>query len=160
MLTLLTIANRRAARVETLAEASGRLDALRITLRLSKHLGFLSNGGYDSLSQGVDEVGRMLGGWVKYESRKPAAPEAAPNLLPVPKALRPARQRRSVGVLYTMTSPTVERYLRLKLEHPQAIVFVTVGAFCQCLRQPRQTRSPQGEGLRIPLGTATLRDPS
>jgi DNA mismatch repair protein MutS len=30
-----------------------------------------------------------------------------------------------------MRSPTIERYLRLKLEHPQAVVFVTTGAFCQ-----------------------------
>ncbi len=132
MLTLLTIANRRAAREETLAEASGRLDALRITLRLSKHLGFLSNGGYESLSLGVDEVGRMLGGWVKYESRKPAVRAEPPDASPaLPQALRAARQPRAGGVRYTMTSPTVERYLRLKLEHPRAIVFVTVGAFCQ-----------------------------
>jgi len=30
-----------------------------------------------------------------------------------------------------MKSPTVERYLRAKLEHPRAVVFVTVGVFCQ-----------------------------
>jgi DNA mismatch repair ATPase MutS len=30
-----------------------------------------------------------------------------------------------------MTSPTIEKYLRLELEHPQAVVFVTGGAFCQ-----------------------------
>jgi DNA mismatch repair ATPase MutS len=30
-----------------------------------------------------------------------------------------------------MRSPTVEKYLRAKLEHPRAIVFVSTGAFCQ-----------------------------
>jgi hypothetical protein len=50
MLVLRTVANRRTEKGETLAEASGRLDALRITLRLSKRLGFLSNGGYEWLS--------------------------------------------------------------------------------------------------------------
>jgi len=30
-----------------------------------------------------------------------------------------------------MTSPTIEKYLRLKVARPQAVVFVTVGAFCQ-----------------------------
>lgn len=30
-----------------------------------------------------------------------------------------------------MTSPTVDKYLRVKLDHPEAIVFITVGAFCQ-----------------------------
>jgi hypothetical protein len=47
MLVLLTVANRRSQKSESLVEASGRLDALRITLRLSKRLGFLSNGGYE-----------------------------------------------------------------------------------------------------------------
>jgi hypothetical protein len=45
MLVSLAVANRRADRTETLREASGRLDALRITLRLSKRLGFVSNAG-------------------------------------------------------------------------------------------------------------------
>ena len=133
MLTLLTVANRRAQKDETLAEASGRLDALRIALRLSKRLGFLSNGGYEDLSQGVDEVGRMLGGWLKHEARKEAARATVPDQPPpLPPALRPPpRPRRAGGVRYTMTSPTVEKYLRIKLDHPRALVFVTVGAFCQ-----------------------------
>ncbi len=42
-----------------------------------------------------------------------------------------APKKRSSGVRYTMRSPTIERYLRLKLEHPRSIVFVAVGAFCQ-----------------------------
>ena len=45
MLVLFTVANRRHDKAETLAEASGRLDALRIALRLSHRVGFLSNGG-------------------------------------------------------------------------------------------------------------------
>jgi hypothetical protein len=61
------LANRRTERLATLSDAGGRLDALRITLRLSKRLGFLSNGGYERLCGGVDEIGRMLGGWLKYE---------------------------------------------------------------------------------------------
>jgi hypothetical protein len=64
MLVSLTVANRRTDRAETLREASGRLDALRITLRLGRRLGFVSNGGYADLAQGADEVGRMLGGWL------------------------------------------------------------------------------------------------
>jgi DNA mismatch repair protein MutS len=30
-----------------------------------------------------------------------------------------------------MTSPTIERYLRVKLAHPGAVVFLVVGSFCQ-----------------------------
>jgi len=120
MLVSLTVANRRSDRAETLREASGRLDALRITLRLGRRLGFVSNGGYADLAQGADEVGRMLGGWLKHEQGGAAAPASAP----------PPR-RRPGGVRYTMRSPTIERYLRLKLEHPRAVVFLTAGAFCQ-----------------------------
>lgn len=130
MLVSLTVANRRVEKTETLHEASGRLDALRITLRLSKRLGFVSNGGYEDLSKNADEVGRMLGGWLRYEkagSGGRGKPMESPAL--VDRAA--ASKKRSGGVRYTMTSPTVEKYLRSKLEHPQAVVFVTVGAFCQ-----------------------------
>ena len=126
MLVSLTVANRRADKTETLREASGRLDALRITLRLGRHLGFVSHGGYEDLSKGADEVGRMLGGWLKYEQGGTATPVGAP-----PPAIAASPKKRAGGVRYTMRSPTVERYLRRKLEHPRAIVFVTVGAFCQ-----------------------------
>ena len=127
MLVSLTVANRRLEKAETLREASGRLDALRITLRLGKHLGFVSNGGYADLSKGADEVGRMLGGWLKYEQEGGTARSgsSAPGVEHVP-----APKKRG-GVRYTMRSPTIERYLRLKLEHPRSVVFVTVGAFCQ-----------------------------
>ena len=146
MLVSLAAANRRPDKAATLDEASGRLDALRITLRLGKRLGFVSNGGYEELSKNADEVGRMLGGWLKHEkpgSGKAAAPPPAParggedtppmappEESPSRHAPVPERKRRG-GVRYTMTSPTVERYLRLKLQSPQSVVFVTVGAFCQ-----------------------------
>ena len=134
MLVLLTVANRRREKVETLAEASGRLDALRITLRLSKRLGFLSNGGYERLSETADEVGRMLGGWVKHEAAVPLVQESsdvdAPVACPQPER-PPAVRRRAGGVRYMMSSPTIEKYLRAKLNHPDALVLVPVGAFCQ-----------------------------
>jgi hypothetical protein len=132
MLVSLTVANRRSRKDEALEEASGRLDALRITMRLSKRLGYLSNGGYEDLSRVADEVGRMLGGWIKYESAASAATSA--NLPSVPMAIRPqprSAARRSGGVRYTMTSPTIEKYLGSKLEHPQAVVFLAIGVFCQ-----------------------------
>jgi hypothetical protein len=131
MLVLMTVANRRAEKGETLAEASGRLDALRITLRLSKRLGFLSNGGYEELSRVLDEVGRMLGGWLKHEARHDDSNAGFAEPPTPPREPYAAVRRRTGGVRYTMKSPTVEKYLRLKLEHPRAVVFVTVGAFCQ-----------------------------
>jgi len=121
LLALLTVANRLRERAGSLAEASGRLDAVRIALRLSHQLGFLSHGGYEQLTLVADEVGRMLGGWIKHVAagteaeRPPAGPPA----------------KRLGGSRYTMTSPTIEKYLRAKLDHPQALVVVGVGAFFQ-----------------------------
>ncbi len=161
LLTLLTVANRRERKREGLAEASGRLDALRVGLRLSNRMGWLSNGGYERLTFVADEVGRMLGGWLKYEARQgelpleaaargggspegsgagergeSAAPssEAAPARAADPGPAHPGAataRRRVGGVRYTMTSPTIDRYLRVKLEHPEAVVFIAVGAFFQ-----------------------------
>src|SRR5439155_12315071 len=90
MLVLLTVANRRTEKGETLAEASGRLDALRITLRLSQRLGFLSNGGYERLSGTAEEGGRMLGGWPKHEAASETPPPpTAPAAPAVQAADRP-----------------------------------------------------------------------
>jgi len=131
MLVSVTVANRRANKMENLEDASGRLDALRITLRLSKRLGFVSNVGYEDLSKGADEVGRMLGGWLKYEKPAGDAGAQVPSARDEAAADRPAVKKRTGGVRYTMTSPTVERYLRLKLANQRSVVFITVGAFCQ-----------------------------
>ncbi len=90
MLVVLTVANRRDDKRQALGEASGRLDALRITLRLSKQLGYLSNGGYEQLARVADEVGRMLGGWIKYEER----PAATRPRVVTPRALRQPQPRR------------------------------------------------------------------
>lgn len=130
MLACLTIANRRAEKQASLAEASGRLDALRITLRLATRLGFLSNGGYARLSGMADEVGRMLGGWLKYEDGVGAS-RGIGGAAESTAAERPPRPSRPRGVRYTMTSRAIEQYLRLKLEHPEAIVFIKAGAFYQ-----------------------------
>jgi len=123
LLTLVT-ANRRRDKVPDLEEASGTVDALRIALRLSTRLSLLSHKGYEGLSMELDEIGRMLGGWLKQSAMASAdTPEARPA---VPDA--PAKRPRA-PVRYRMTSPQVERYLRAKLGHAQDIVFVKSGVF-------------------------------
>jgi hypothetical protein len=72
MMVLLTVANRRTEKGACLAEASGRFDALRITLRLSQRLGFLSHGGYERFSGVADEVQGILGGSLRYEADRRA----------------------------------------------------------------------------------------
>jgi hypothetical protein len=45
--------------------ADVELDKLRLYLRLSQELGYLSFGGYEHVSRMVVEVGRLLGAWRK-----------------------------------------------------------------------------------------------
>ncbi|MCC6850115.1 MAG: hypothetical protein IT294_16575 [Deltaproteobacteria bacterium] len=66
------------------------------------------------------------GNWTPIFGSSPPTP-AGESARP---AARPEPPRQG-GVRYTMTSPTIARYLRLRLEHPEAIVFLTSGAFCQ-----------------------------
>lgn len=46
-----------------LARVDAALARLRVLLRLCHRRRVLSGGGYEALSQDVDEVGRMVGGW-------------------------------------------------------------------------------------------------
>ena len=55
-------ASRRAA----LAEADIRLAQLRALLRLAHARTMLDHRGYEHLSRGLDECGRMLGGWREH----------------------------------------------------------------------------------------------
>jgi len=52
-------------RNEWLCAASEELDALRILVRLSVRLRFLSQRQYGFFAEASDEIGRMLGGWLK-----------------------------------------------------------------------------------------------
>lgn len=55
----------------TLQEMDVELVKLRHYLRLSHELGFLPPKKYEMLSRMVDEIGRMLGGWIKYTAENP-----------------------------------------------------------------------------------------
>jgi len=46
-----------------------RLEKLRILLRLCHRLKYLSHQGYEHASRSLNEVGRMLGGWIKQQER-------------------------------------------------------------------------------------------
>ena len=45
-----------------------KLEKLRYRIRLSHDFRFISNKQYGQLSEKVDEIGRMLGGWIKKET--------------------------------------------------------------------------------------------
>ncbi|MBI4157288.1 diversity-generating retroelement protein Avd [Candidatus Woesebacteria bacterium] len=52
-------------KIEALEEASNKLNVLRFFIRLSKDVKILDTKKYISLQEKLDEIGRMLGGWIK-----------------------------------------------------------------------------------------------
>ena len=72
------IANQKKEKQASLVEASVKLDILRIFIRLSKDLRLLDLKKYETLSSHIVEIGRMLGGWIKYEKEKMTPKEGAP----------------------------------------------------------------------------------
>lgn len=82
----------------SLTQLDIRHEQLRMLVRLAHELGyfaFRAGAGqetgaaraehrYLTLSRHIDELGRMIGGWLREEKRKAAAPETAPSLAPPP----------------------------------------------------------------------------
>lgn len=82
----------------SLTQLDIRHEQLRMLVRLAHELGyfgFRDGAGKDSgatraehryltLSRQIDELGRMIGGWIKEDRRKAAAPAAAASLAPPP----------------------------------------------------------------------------
>lgn len=87
-----------------------RLDALRITLRLTKQLAFLSSKGYEVLSQDLAEIGRMLGGWLKESAGRVAEDVSGDFSEQSPRPAGRGKRQKGQAVRYTMTSPKVEAY--------------------------------------------------
>ncbi|MDQ5949429.1 MAG: hypothetical protein QG551_39 [Patescibacteria group bacterium] len=57
-----------AGKVVMLEKASVKLNVLRFFIRLMKELKSLDNKKYVALQEMIDEIGRMLGGWIKSSS--------------------------------------------------------------------------------------------
>lgn len=62
-------ANASRSKLPILYEASVDLDTLRILLRLAKDLKFLSIRQYAFAAEAVNEVGKLLGGWIRSNTR-------------------------------------------------------------------------------------------
>ena len=54
-----------------LAQANLTLETLRFQMRLAKDLQCLRLNSYTHASRVIDEIGRMIGGWLKSGSVKP-----------------------------------------------------------------------------------------
>ncbi len=58
-------ARRREERLAHLRAADGHLDVVRLYLRLAHHWRWLSSGQHEHVSGMVEEIGRLLGGWLR-----------------------------------------------------------------------------------------------
>jgi hypothetical protein len=60
------------ARDQSLANANLGLDRLRIFIRLSQELRLIDMKRYEHAARGIDDIGRMVGGWAKAHRAKTA----------------------------------------------------------------------------------------
>jgi four helix bundle protein len=65
ILRLIIVANRRYFKKTTMQELDAELDILRSQIRIAMELQFLPFQKYEVWSRHVDEIGRMVGGWMK-----------------------------------------------------------------------------------------------
>ena len=61
----ITVANHRRKKLPLLRAADEELLALRVFLRLSHDLKFISTSSYEYAIRQMEEAGKMLGGWIK-----------------------------------------------------------------------------------------------
>lgn len=59
------------AKAAVLRRANLRLEKLRVLLRLSHGRRYLAHGSYEHAARSIDEVGRMIGGWLKQQEGRP-----------------------------------------------------------------------------------------
>lgn len=65
LLRLIVLCNKRYYKKTTLQDLDVELDLLRAQVRLAKALGYLDFKKYEHWAKLNDEIGRMLGGWLK-----------------------------------------------------------------------------------------------
>lgn len=65
LLRLIVICNRRYHKKTTMQDLDAELDLLRSQLRLATDLGYLPFRKYEVWSRHADEIGRMIGGWLR-----------------------------------------------------------------------------------------------
>ena len=63
----------RGEKIILVKQATAKLDFIKFFLQLAWEQKFLDNKKYDALSAPLDEIGKMLGGWLKQLSQKTPA---------------------------------------------------------------------------------------
>lgn len=70
LLALVITANKRYFKKTTLQDLDVELDLLRSYIRIAMQLGFLPFKKYEVWSAQLNEIGRMLGGWIRSQERR------------------------------------------------------------------------------------------
>lgn len=65
VLRLIVVCNKRYHKKTTLQDLDAAVDLLRAYIRLGRDLGYLPSRRYEHWARLVDEIGRMVGGWIK-----------------------------------------------------------------------------------------------
>jgi hypothetical protein len=63
----ITVANHRRQKLPLLRSADEELLSLQVFLRLSHDLRFISTTSYEYACRQLEEIGKMLGGWIKSQ---------------------------------------------------------------------------------------------
>jgi len=65
LLRLVVVCNKRYHKKTTMQDLDAELDLLRCQIRVAANLGFLEFRRYEHWAKLNDEIGRMIGGWIK-----------------------------------------------------------------------------------------------
>ena len=71
LLEKIIIANRARNKTPLLIELDSLLERLRLLVRFAKDLGYLPPNSYEYSARQTDEIGKLLGGWIKQQKPNP-----------------------------------------------------------------------------------------
>ncbi len=70
MVELIVTCNKKYTKKTTLQQLDIELDVLRMKVRIGMKAGFLPFKKYENWAKKLDEIGKLLGGWMRAESRR------------------------------------------------------------------------------------------
>jgi hypothetical protein len=72
LLRYVVVCNKRYYKKTTLQDLDAELDLLRSQVRLAKNLGYIDFRKYENWARLNDEIGRLIGGWIKFAATSAA----------------------------------------------------------------------------------------
>ena len=71
VLESVVVANKLRDKLPLLGKADAALESLRILVRLSYEMKVLASNSYEYAAREMDEIGKLLGGWIRQQRRPP-----------------------------------------------------------------------------------------